>query len=180
MYGAVVRGDLALIHIGFLSVVGENAVLTAGRVDAEGRVIAEDGELTPADAVASGLSVEPELFVGDFSTIGANATVHGAYLDGDNIIGDGASVGDGVRIGRYGTVLGGSWVADGTEIGEGEIWGGSPAVKVGEVSDDDRIKRRQEAMSRHAVSSKHAYEFLPVGTAYWEKEQLDKLSKSEA
>ena len=66
MYGSVVRGDLALIHIGAHSSVQDNCSLTAGRVE---------GSLSPTDAVASGLELEPELFVGDFTTVGPNSTL---------------------------------------------------------------------------------------------------------
>lgn len=165
MYGAVVRGDLALIQIGALTVIGENSVLTAGAVD---------GMMSPSDAVSSGLSIEPELFVGDYCLIGANVTLRGCHLEGDNVVGHCSSVAEGASLGRYAVLKPGTSVEEGVRVGEGEIWAGSPAVKVGDVSDDDRLKHRQEATRRFGITSSHAYEFLPHGFGYLEKEALAK------
>lgn len=71
LYGAVVRGDLAVIHVGAHVIVEENATLSAGHV--------RDG-LTPREAIESGLAIRPALFVGDFSTVGAGAVLDGLSL----------------------------------------------------------------------------------------------------
>lgn len=166
MYGAVVRGDLAVIHVGAHVTVGENATLHAGAVD--------NDSLSPADAVSTGLPIRPELFVGDYSFVGANASLKSCYLRGDNVIGHCSTVGDGARLGRYAVVLPGSSVGEDVEIPEGEVWGGSPAVKVGELSDDDKLAHRITAIRSYDLMQKHSFEFLPVGTAYLEKEALEK------
>lgn len=170
MYGAVVRGDLAVIHVGAHVTVGENATLHAGAVE---------GSLSPADAVSTGLPIRPELFVGDYSFVGANASLKSCYLRGDNVIGHCATVGDGARLGRYAVVLPGSSVGEDVEIPDGEVWGGSPAAKVGELSDDDKTAHRSEANESYALMQEHSSEFLPVGTAYLEKEALEKKKEME-
>lgn len=185
LYGAVVRGDLALIHIGAHSVVGENAVLTAGDVaDGEGEGggwIPADGDdvgmldayggLTPSEAVGGGLSLTPELMVGDRCVVGAGARLDGCVLEGDNVVGDGCVVQRGTRLGPHAQVRGGSVVARGTRVPQGEIWAGVPAAKVGEVADDVQTARSNDAWQRSGVFAAHAYEMLPVGAAYWEKER---------
>ena len=163
MYGAVVRGDLALIQIGAYVTIGENSVLTAGAVD---------GTMSPSDAISTGLPVEPELYVGDYSLVEAGVTLRGCRLAGVNVIGHCTSIGEGAVIGRFSIVLPGSVVEDGTEIPEKEVWGGNPARKVRDVTEDEQIKHMQDAERRVAVTTQHAYEFLPVGTVYLEKEAL--------
>lgn len=164
MYGCVVRGDLALIHIGIDTTVCENTVITAGKV--------REGELSPADAVAVGLPIEPETTVGDFSYVGANCHLHSCTLDGENLIGHGTVIERGARIGRNAEILPGSWVAPDAYVPEGEVWAGSPATKVGTVSDDDKLARRKAAVARAKITSAHLWEFLPYGTVYQEKEAL--------
>lgn len=164
MYGAVVRGDLAVIHVGAHVTVGENATLHAGAVE---------GSLSPADAVASGLPIKPELFVGDYSFVGANASLKSCRLSGDNVVGHCATVGEGASLGRYAVVLPGSSVGEDVEIPEGEIWAGCPAKKVAQLSDDDKLAHRKKAELSYGAFVRHSYEFLPVGTAHLEKEALE-------
>lgn len=164
MYGCVVRGDLALIHIGIDSLICENTVITAGRV--------REGSLSPADAVAVGLPIEPEMVVGDFSYVGASCHLHSCTLDGDNIIGHSCAIERGARIGRHAEILPGSWIPSDVFVPDGEVWAGSPATKVGVVSDDDKTARRKAAFDRVKVTSAHLWEFLPYGTVYQEKEAL--------
>lgn len=167
MYGAVVRGDLAVIRVGLHVTIGENATLSAGEV--------EDA-VSRGEAIAGGMSLEPQLFVGDYSVVGANASLRGCFLEGDNVVGSCAFVGDGARLGRYAEILAGGVVGNGVEVGEGEIWGGSPARKVGLVDEDERVERRKTAERSFGWMQRHAYEFLPVGTVYWEKERLEEES----
>jgi carbonic anhydrase/acetyltransferase-like protein (isoleucine patch superfamily) len=164
-YGAVVRGDLALIHVGAYAYVGENASLTAGSVD---------GALSPADAVASGLAIAPDLFVGDYSSIGPNACLSSCVLEGRNRIGAGAVVGPGARVGRGSVVAPNSVVGPDVEIPASEVWSGNPAVKVGAVSDDEITEVESTAIDMSATSDEHAFEFLPVGFNYLEKEALSR------
>ncbi|PXF41342.1 Gamma carbonic anhydrase 2, mitochondrial [Gracilariopsis chorda] len=171
MYGAVIRGDLALIQIGALTVIGENSVLTAGAVD---------GMMTPSDAVSTGLALEPELWVGDYCLIGAGVTLKGCHLMGDNIVGHCSSVAEGATLGRYAILEPGTSVGEGVSIPEGEVWGGSPAQKVRDVTDDEKLQMRQGAERRYSTTASHAYEFLPVGFGYLEKEALEKTDAAVA
>lgn len=188
-YGAVVRGDLALIHIGFASTIGDNGVLTAGEVvvssSSSSSPSSDDGNnnttrrsrynLTPTDAVATGLSLEPELVVGDFCTIGANTTLESCFLDGDNEVGHNCRIEAGARMARYSVLLPGSTLEQGAQVGKAEVWGGSPAAKVDTVHPDSLVPRRKKVLGDNGkMVPAHSYEFLPVGSAYWEKEQMEK------
>lgn len=165
MYGAVVRGDLALIQIGAMAVIGENSTLVAGRIDTT---------FSPSDAVATGLPLEPELYVGDYSLVGANCTMDSCYLDGDNVVGDGAVLQAGVSVGRHSIIEANSVVEADVQIPDCEVWGGSPAQKIRDVTADEQAANRVAAEQRCAVTQAHMYEFLPVGTVYLEKEKIEK------
>lgn len=165
MYGGVIRGDLALIHIGAFTVIGENSVITAGEVS--------DG-LSPSDAVAAGLPIEPELVVGDLCHVGACVNLQSCFLDGDNVVGHGCTIGKGSRMGRFAELLPRSFVGEGVQIPEGEVWGGCPAVKVGTLTSEVKDKRRADGIKIGELTSAHAWEFLPGGSVYWEKEALEK------
>lgn len=92
--------------------------------------------------------------VGAGSQIGDRATVTSSQIGAQTWIGAGAtlvdcSVGDGASIGLGATVCAGASVADGAVLTAGsvlpagravppkEVWGGSPAAKVGLASEDD-------------------------------------------
>lgn len=165
MPGAVVRGDLALIHLGAYARILDNSTLTAGAVD---------GALSPADAVATGLAIAPELFVGDFSTVGPNAALTSCVLEGRNVVGAGAVVSAGVRIGVGSVVQAKSVVMPDVEIPAGEVWAGNPAVKVGELSPEEVKAYEYECIDCVTTQQAHAYEFLPTGLPYLEKEKLER------
>ena len=65
--------------------------------------------------------------VGPGATIGHNCTVHGAWLGEECLIGNGATVLDGARIGVRAMVAGGALVTPGTEVPDGMLAMGAPA-----------------------------------------------------
>jgi len=72
--------------------------------------------------------------IGNNVSIAHNAIVHGCTLHDNVLIGMGAVVMDDCRVDSYAIVAAGAVVTKHTHIGEGEIWGGIPAQKIGEVS----------------------------------------------
>lgn len=174
LYGSIIRGDLALIHVGCCSIIGENTTLTAGEVIETSNTQNQGHQLSPSDAVAAGLSIQPELSVGDFCDIGANVKLHSCFLDGDNFVGHGCVIEEGATLKRFAKLLPNSFLSAGQVVEEAEIWAGCPAVKVGSVTADDRISQRQGVIANYGTTREHMYEFLPVGAVYWEKEALQK------
>lgn len=170
MYGTVVRGDLAYIRIGAYTEIGENCMLSAGAVD---------DSLSPSDAVAAGLSIDPELFIGDYCHVGAGVTLRGCTLQGDNVIGHCCVVSEGAVLERYAMLEPGTKVEDGVEIPEGQVWAGNPARKVRDLSSDEKLKLRKAAIKRYSVTQRHMYEFLPVGMVYLEKEAVSAKNNSK-
>lgn len=170
MNGAVVRGDLAFLRIGAFTIIGDNCVLSAeGPGGGEGG--SADG-LSASDAVATGLSMEPALFVGDYVDVAPNCVLNGCTLEGENSIGANTVIGPGAVIGRQSLVEPGSVVAAGTVVPGGEAWGGVPAVKLRDLDGDEKEAFVKNSMDNVKMAARYASEFLPVGTVYWEAERV--------
>lgn len=69
-----------------------------------------------------------EVQIGSDVTIGHGAIVHGATVEDSCLIGMGATLLDGVRVGSHSLVAAGSLVREGFEIPEGMLVAGVPAV----------------------------------------------------
>ena len=112
---AVLRGDVHSIRVGANSNVQDCAVLHGQR------------NLYP-------------VIVGDWVTIGHNATVHGCVVEDAGLIGIGARVLNGCRIGEGSLIAAGSVVPEGTQVPPRTLWAGVPAKLRRELSDADHAK----------------------------------------
>jgi carbonic anhydrase/acetyltransferase-like protein (isoleucine patch superfamily) len=110
---AVLRGDVNFIRVGANSNVQDCAVLHGQR------------------------NVYP-VIVGDWVTIGHNATVHGCVVEDEVLIGIGAAVLNGCRIGTGSIIAAGALVPEGTEVPPRTLWAGVPAKLRRELGDKDR------------------------------------------
>jgi carbonic anhydrase/acetyltransferase-like protein (isoleucine patch superfamily) len=110
---AVLRGDVNAIRVGANSNVQDCAVLHGQR------------NLYP-------------VIVGDWVTIGHNATVHGCVIEDEVLIGIGAIVLNGCRIGAGSIIAAGSVVPERTEVPPRTLWAGVPAKLRRELGDKDR------------------------------------------
>ena len=118
-FGAVARGDGDEIRIGARSNVQDNAVLHA-----------DPG--FPA-------------LIGEDVTIGHNATVHGCTLEDRVIVGMGASVMNGARVGSDSIVAAGTLVPEGVTIPPRSLVVGAPGKVRRELTDDELAKVRRNA-----------------------------------
>ncbi len=98
---AVLRGDVHSITLGSCSNVQDNAVLHGQR------------------------GVWP-VVVGDRCTIGHGAIVHGCVLEDDVLVGMGAIVMNGARVGARSIIAAGAVVMEGTQIPAGSLVAGVP------------------------------------------------------
>jgi carbonic anhydrase/acetyltransferase-like protein (isoleucine patch superfamily) len=110
---AVIRGDVNSIRVGSCSNVQDCAVLHGQR---------------------NLYSVN----VGDWVTIGHNATVHGCVVEDECLIGIGARVLNDARIGRGSIIAAGSVVPEHAVVPPRTLWAGVPAKQRRELSDKDR------------------------------------------
>ncbi len=110
---AVLRGDVNSIRVGSCSNVQDCSVLHGQR------------NLYP-------------VIVGDWVTIGHNATVHGCVVEDECLIGIGARVLNDCRIGTGSIIAAGSVVPEHTVVPPRTLWAGVPAKMRRDLSDKDR------------------------------------------
>jgi carbonic anhydrase/acetyltransferase-like protein (isoleucine patch superfamily) len=115
-YGAVVRGDVMPIRIG-------------------ARTSVQDGTVVHVTSEKFGTTI------GNDCTIGHNAIIHACTVEEFCLIGMGAILLDGVRVGRGSLVGAGALVTPGTDIPDGSLVIGSPA----------RVKRPVNAKEREQI-----------------------------
>ena len=68
--------------------------------------------------------------IGDYVTIGHSAIIHACTLETHSFIGMGSIIMDGSVVSGYSMVAAGSLVTPGKKIPKGELWAGSPAKKM--------------------------------------------------
>jgi carbonic anhydrase/acetyltransferase-like protein (isoleucine patch superfamily) len=101
-FGSVLRGDVNFIHIGK-------------------RTNIQDGSIIHVSSKTHPTIIEDEV------TLGHRVTLHGCHIETGCLIGIGAIVLDGVRVGRNSLVAAGSLLTPGTEIPPRSLVMGTPA-----------------------------------------------------
>lgn len=136
-FGAVLRGDNEVIHVGRGSNIQENSVL----------------------------HTDPgfPLTIGAECTIGHGAILHGCTLGDGVLIGMGATVLNGATIGAESLVGAGALVTEGKSFPPGSLIVGSPAKAVRSLSDAERQKLRLSAARYVANAARFRRELKPVG-----------------
>jgi len=128
-FGCVVRGDLEPIAIGDETNVQD---LTVVHVDRGCPVL-----------------------VGNRVTIGHRAVIHGCTVDDDAVIGMGAVLLSGSRVGRGALVAAGAVLREGFEVPPGAIAAGVPAVIRGEVAPELRQRFREGVESYLRLAARY-------------------------
>jgi carbonic anhydrase/acetyltransferase-like protein (isoleucine patch superfamily) len=124
-YGAVLRGDNELIHLGRGSNVQDGSVLHTDR----------------------GMP----LTLGEDVTIGHNVMLHSCTIGDGSLVGIGAIVLNGARIGRQCLVAAGAVVTEGKEFPDRCLIMGAPAKVVREISPEQA--QRMAGGARHYVDN---------------------------
>ncbi len=135
-WGAVLRAEAERIHVGAGSNVQDNAVL----------------------------HVDPgfPLTVGAGVTVGHQAMLHGCTIGDGTLIGIGATVLNGARIGRECMIGAHALIAEGKEIPDRSVVMGIPGKIVRTVSDAELEQLRRGAESYRARSRQYAAGLKPV------------------
>jgi carbonic anhydrase/acetyltransferase-like protein (isoleucine patch superfamily) len=110
---AVLRGDVHSIRVGANSNVQDCAVL-------------------------HGMRYKYRVEVGDWVTIGHNATVHGCLIEDACLIGIGATILNNSRVGEGSIVAAGAVVTENTVIPANTLWAGVPAKERRRLDPNDR------------------------------------------
>ncbi|MGI8771379.1 MAG: gamma carbonic anhydrase family protein [Acidobacteriaceae bacterium] len=117
---AVLRGDVHSIRLGANSNVQDCAVL-------------------------HGMRYKHPVIVGDWVTIGHNATVHGCVIEDACLIGMGAVILNNARVGAGSIIAAGALVPENAIVPPNTLWAGVPAKQRRELDEQDR-----EAILRYA------------------------------
>ena len=75
--------------------------------------------------------------IGDYVTIGHSAIIHACTLENHSFIGMGAIIMDGAVVNSYSMVAAGALVTPGKNVPCGELWAGSPAKKMRDLTTDE-------------------------------------------
>ena len=113
----VIRGDVNFIRVGARSNIQDGTVIH----------VSHDGPHAKRGGFAT--------VIGADVTIGHKALVHACAIEDASLIGMGAIVLDGARVRRHGFLGAGAMLTSGKELGEGEMWLGSPAKFARKLSD---------------------------------------------
>lgn len=119
-FGAILRGDVGLIHIGKNSNIQDGCVLHASY-----------GSST--------------VQIGDNVTVGHNAIVHGAKIGNNCLIGMGSVVLDNAEIGENTIIAAGAVVTKNTIVEPNSIYAGIPAKKIKELSPEQAHTMMQKS-----------------------------------
>lgn len=111
-YNCVLRGDVNYIRIGAKSNIQDGTIIHVSRADFP-------------------TIIEPEV------TVGHSATLHGCYVETGSLIGIGATILDGARIGKNSLIAAGSLVTPNTIIPERSFVLGAPARVKRELTDEE-------------------------------------------
>ena len=128
-FGSVVRGDVNFIRIGARTNIQD---LTMIHVSSKTHVTVLEEEIT----------------------VGHNVTLHGCYVESGCLIGIGAILLDGVRVGRNSLVAAGSLLTPGTQIPPGSLVMGSP-VKVKRALTDKELAYLEKSWRNYVELKKH-------------------------
>jgi len=134
-YGATVRGDVNKVTIGENTSIGDRAVVHVAKIQ---------GDF--------------ETSIGDNVTVGPCAIIHACKLSNDVMVGASAQILDGSVVESSSIIAPGALVTPGTTISSGELWAGSPAKKIRDLTDDEKAYIGATASQQSKLAQMHAFE----------------------
>ena len=134
-YGAVLRADVERIEIGEYTNIQDGAILHG-----------DPGQVT---------------ILADYVTIGHRAVVHAAYIERGSLIGIGAIVLDGVRVGAGSIIGAGSVVTK--DVPPNSLVVGVPAKKLRDVSEAEAAELIEHARRYEKLALVHAGKGMELG-----------------
>ena len=116
-FNSVIRGDVNFVKIGRKTNIQDGSII---HVSSNG-------------FSANGKQGFPTI-IGNYVTIGHNATIHACEINDYSLIGMGSIILDNAVVKEYGFVAAGAVVTPGTKIKKFELWAGNPAKFIRKVN----------------------------------------------
>ena len=133
-FNTVVRGDVNSITIGKYSNIQDNSVVHVGD--------------------------EHETIIGDFVTVGHNATVHGCTIENNCLIGMSATILNGAVIGEGSIVAAGALVKENMIVPKGSLVVGVPAKVVRAITEEEKQSIHSQAV-KYKTHWTRRYNLIP-------------------
>ena len=127
--------------------MGERASIwpcAVARGDVNRIVIGDDSNIQDGSILHGELDQYPVL-IGDRVTVGHMVCLHGCVVEDDCLIGIGAIVLNGVRIGRGSVIAAGALVPEGMQVPPGSMVMGVPAKVRRHVTDEEKVRFSENA-----------------------------------
>lgn len=134
-HACVVRGDQAKISIG-KNVVIQDLVHIGNSNAVEG----------------------DEIYIGDNSFVGANASLDGCTLEPFAYVGMGSKIGKGSVVESFAIVASGAVIPPGTTVKSGQVWAGHPAKYLRDVTQEEKHLINEQTLELQQLSQIYAEE----------------------
>lgn len=150
--GAVLRGDLNSIRVSAFSSIGDRTVVHAARTS------------------PTGLSAAT--LIGRHVVIGQSCVLRSTTIGDEAVIGDKCVLLEGSVVEGHSVLAPGSVLTPGARLESGQLWAGTPARYVRDLTKDEKADIKPLAESIFALVDQRADAELPASSAYQEAETL--------
>ncbi len=140
-FGCVVRGDVNIIRIG-------------------ARTNVQDGTVIHVASVGAGTHI------GDEVTIGHCALLHECHVEDHAFIGMKSTLLDGARIERYAMLAAGALLAPRKTLPSGQLWVGTPAKLLRDLTEADRAEFDLRAQQYVALGQEYRNNSIPADARF--------------
>ncbi|WP_251862488.1 gamma carbonic anhydrase family protein [Clostridium sp. Marseille-Q2269] len=120
LFGAVLRGDINSIHVGYGSNIQDNCVLHVDEGDRQ-------------------------VYIGEYVTVGHGSILHGCKINDNSLIGMGSIILNGAEIGSNTIVGAASLITSDKKIPSGVLCIGSPAKVIRELTQEEIASIKESA-----------------------------------
>lgn len=154
-YGVTIRADTKLIRIGDTTNIQDNTTITEAlgplHADHDGSTIVGHNVTVGHSCHLSACTIEDNCYVGMQSVLAPDSYMEeGSMLAAKSVL------------------------ATGSRVPSGELWGGSPARKLRNLTEEELTGIKDGALRYWKIANEHIDEFyLPIGTNYIEAEKID-------
>ncbi|CAN6970462.1 unnamed protein product, partial [Brassica rapa subsp. trilocularis] len=167
--GAVLRGDLNKITLGFCSNVQERCVVHAAWSSPTGCSLANDiieSLILGLPFIFEFTGLPAETLIDRYVTVGAYSLLRSCTIEPECIIGQHSILMEGSLVETRSILEAGSVVPPGRRIPSGELWGGNPARFIRTLTNEETLEIPKLAVAINHLSGDYFSEFLPYSTVY--------------